>query len=158
MKKIILGLLLSSNCFAEAPVIIADKVKATLTVYYPDTQTSITKPALFGKSRSNQLDMNNYDYPTAFDNITPAGTFPLTKIHSWRLGDDMLVFIKGKASVGAIHPLWTGNPDQHRIERLRSDTPDDNRITGGCINVDEDFFYNTLNKLPPDTKLTILPE
>jgi hypothetical protein len=140
------------------PVLTADKAKGTLTVYWPDTKKTITQPALFGKVKSNVLNMTNYDTVVKFDNVTPSGTFKVTKMLSWRLNEPMLVFIKGKVSVAAIHPLWMGNPDQKRIERLRSETPDDNRITGGCINVDADFFYNVLNQLPDGSILNILPE
>lgn len=140
------------------PTITADKVKGTITVYWPDTNKSITQPALFGRVKSNELHMDNYDNPRVFDNITPAGSFPITKMISWRLNEPMLVFIQGRSSVAAIHPLWMGNPDQKRIQRLKSPTPTDNRITGGCINVDATFFYTVLNHLPDGTILTILPE
>lgn len=157
----ILLLVVSGNLIADddkAPVIIADKKQATITVFYPETGAKITQPALFGKVKSNLLDMNVYDYPNKTNYVTPSGSFPLKKTYSWRLNDDMMIYINGKNAVGAIHPLWMGNPDQKRIERLRSPTPDDNRITGGCINVDADFFYHTLNTLPDGTLLIILPE
>jgi hypothetical protein len=170
MKYLLLLCLLSANVIAEESydiiptnhstpaVITADKTNGTISVYWPDTNTTITKPALFGKVKSNALNLERYDRPGPFNNITPAGSFPVTKMVSWRLNESMLVFINGKATVLAIHPLWNGNPDQRRIQRLNSPSPDDNRITGGCINVDETFFYSVLNQLPDGTILNILPE
>ena len=34
----------------------------------------------------------------------------------------------------------TGVPSEKRVERLASPTPDDNRITHGCINVAPEFY------------------
>lgn len=140
------------------PTITADKSKGTISVYWPDTGKTITEPALFGKHHSNELNLTSYDVPGKLNGTTPAGTFPIKKMVSWRLNENMLAFIEGKATIMAIHPLWTGNPDQHRIQRLKSPTPDDNRITQGCINVDATFFYSVLDNLPDGTILTILPE
>lgn len=143
---------------ATPPTITADKVNGTISVYWPDTQKTIVQPALFGKVKSNELNLTSYDIPGKLTGITPAGSFPVKKMVSWRLNENMLAFIEGKSTIMAIHPLWTGNPDQHRIQRLKSSTPDDNRITQGCINVDATFFYSVLDNLPDGTILTILPE
>jgi hypothetical protein len=151
----LLLLIIPFNVMASDPEIIADKAKALITVRL-DGKTYIT-PALFGKIKSDVLSMSNYNTNVKFDGITPAGTYTTKKKFSWRLNTDMLVFIEGKTSVAAIHPVWSKNKDQKRIERLNSETPDDNFITGGCINVSEGFFYSVLAKLPDGTKLTILP-
>ena len=140
------------------PSITIDKKAGTISVYYPETNKTITQPALLGKIKSNTLDMSKYDRPSKTDYITPAGTFKITKMFSWRLNEPMAVFIKGKSSVSAIHPVWMKNPNQRRVQRLLSPTPDDNRITGGCVNVDSKFFYSVINNLPDGTELTILPE
>ncbi len=159
MKTLLLLMIISSTVYGnQSPIITADKVKGIISVYYPDTKEVIVAPALFGKVKSNKLNMENYDKPSKFDGITPAGIYPIEKIYSWHLNSDMLVFIKGKSSVAAIHPLWTKNPDQKRVQRLLSETPLDNRITSGCINVDPVFFNQVLVKLPPGTILNVLAE
>jgi hypothetical protein len=140
------------------PVITVDKVQATISVHWPDTGKTVTQPALLGRSKSNKLYMEVYDGTKLFNHITPAGQFTTTKMYSWRLEEDMLVFIKGTVKLAAIHPLWNGNPDQRRVQRLKSETPTDNRVTSGCINVDSDFFYAVLNTLPDGTVVNILPE
>jgi hypothetical protein len=40
----------------------------------------------------------------------------------------------------SMHPTATGVPAEKRPERLASPTPDDNRITHGCINVSPEFY------------------
>jgi hypothetical protein len=42
-------------------------------------------------------------------------------------------------SAVSIHPLIDG-PTERRAERLASPSPDDNRITHGCINVSPEFY------------------
>jgi hypothetical protein len=156
MRIIFLWLCLC-NISAADMELIADKTNGTIVVNNTLTKHKDTYAALFGKVHSNVLDMNNYDHPVKFNNITPAGTFTLKKVFSWRLNSDILVFIQGKSSIAAIHPLWTKNKDQRRLQRLLSPEPTDNRITSGCINVLPAVF-SVLAQLPPDTKLTILPE
>jgi hypothetical protein len=39
-----------------------------------------------------------------------------------------------------MHPTATDVPAEKRPERLASPTPDDNRITHGCINVSPEFY------------------
>jgi hypothetical protein len=153
--KWLLLLIIPFNVLASEPEIIADKAKGLLSVRMDEKLFST--PALFGKVKANTLDISNYNNPVKFDGITPSGIFKIKKKFSWRLNSDMLIFIEGSNSVAAIHPVWSKNKDQKRIERLKSETPDDNYITGGCINVSESFFYGVLNKLPEGTKLTILP-
>ena len=43
-------------------------------------------------------------------------------------------------SAVSIHPTATGVASEKRAERLASPTPDDNRITYGCINVPASFY------------------
>ena len=40
----------------------------------------------------------------------------------------------------SMHRVLTTNPKERRLERLATPTPDDNRISYGCINVPVDFF------------------
>jgi hypothetical protein len=43
-------------------------------------------------------------------------------------------------SAVSIHPISLGAPSERRAERLASPTPDDNRVTHGCINVSAEFY------------------
>ncbi len=49
-------------------------------------------------------------------------------------------------SAVSIHPTATGVPSERRPERLASPSPDDNRITHGCINVSPGFYEQVVRK------------
>ena len=60
----------------------------------------------------------------------------------------------------ALHRVVKGKPADHRLERLATPTPLDNRISFGCINVPVDFFEQTVLPAFKSTKgiVYILPE
>lgn len=138
--------------------LIADKKGGSIYVYNNETQQLLSNPALFGKNKADKVDLTIYDSRKPSANITPAGEFNVMQHFSLRLNEPIISFIRGSHKIAAIHPLWMKNPNQHRPQRLKSKTPDDNRITNGCINVDPDFFYDVLVKIPNDTRLIILSE
>lgn len=142
---------------ATDPYIVADKTNGTMTVIYPSGE-QVVSPALYGSREIDELDISIFNTDQPAPKITPAGTFKIKKIYSQHLRTSALTFIEGTKTVLAIHPVWMGIPSQNRLHRLYSETPDDNRITNGCINVLSDFFYGVLNTLPDGTKLYILPE
>ena len=47
----------------------------------------------------------------------------------------------------ALHAVITTHKSEHRVERLLSPTPDDNRISFGCINVGTSFYTKKLRPL-----------
>ena len=47
-------------------------------------------------------------------------------------------------SAVSIHPTATGVPAERRVERLASPSPDDNRVTHGCINVAPEFYEQVI--------------
>ena len=65
------------------------------------------------------------------DRTTPAGRFIGGYGPSIDAGRVLWVDYESAVS---IHPTATGVPAEKRVERLASATPDDNRITHGCIN------------------------
>ena len=50
-----------------------------------------------------------------------------------------VVWVDYDAAV-SMHRVITTNPHERRLERLSSPTPDDNRISYGCINVWPQFY------------------
>ena len=40
----------------------------------------------------------------------------------------------------SLHPVVTTNPKEHRLTRIKSSTPEDHRISFGCINVPARFY------------------
>lgn len=137
--------------------IVANKTTGTITVKFPDNREEVSY-ALFGKQKSNDLNLDDLNYNKKLPSVTPAGTFKVKRMFSWHLNREIMAFVIGKEQILAIHPLWLGNPKQNRVERLKSPTPDDNRITNGCINVDPWFYDNVLSKAPDGSTLTILAE
>jgi len=162
MSKKTIGLLLiifSVSAYGEykSPYIVADKKNGTMTVFYPTGQKVIS-PALYGTRKVDELDTTIFNTDQPSPRVTPSGTYKIKKAYSEYLHSQVLVFIDGTKTMLAIHPVWLEIPSQNRLHRLYSETPDDNRITNGCINVLPDFFYGVLNTLPDSTTLYILPE
>ncbi|WP_189453129.1 L,D-transpeptidase [Cognatilysobacter bugurensis] len=71
------------------------------------------------------------------DRTTPAGRFVGGFGPSVDAG--RVLWVDHDSAV-AIHPTATDVPAEKRVERLASPTPDDNRVTHGCINVSPEFF------------------
>ncbi len=101
------------------------------------------------------------------EKTTPAGRF-LAKFGP-AAGRQRILWVDYATSV-AIHPIPTpGKKSEHRRERMLSPTPDDNRITFGCINVPTNFYAKRVKPLftrkggyvyiMPDTKAleTVFP-
>jgi hypothetical protein len=76
------------------------------------------------------------DIPVA-DRTTPAGRF-VARFGS-ASGHQKVLWVDYVTSI-SLHPVITTNKSEHRLQRLNSPTPDDNRITFGCINVPPSFY------------------
>jgi hypothetical protein len=115
-------------------------------------------PALFGAVRSDTLtdaqaskDLNDV---LESDKITPAGLFQAHGFRSASYGDAVRF-----ASFERTNLLIHRGFDADRIERLRSTTNGDNRITYGCINALPDFVGRVLlPNFSGDSLVVILPE
>ena len=75
---------------------------------------------------------------------TPAGRFESQPGHNDR--GEAIVWIDYAASL-AIHRLRPAPAGERRVERLVSTTPDDNRITLGCIVVPVAFYEAVVEPL-----------
>lgn len=141
------------------PTVVANKKTGTISVFFPESGKTEIGYALYGRQTGDSFDMTAMDIPTKnHPPMTPAGTYQIKRVFSWRLNQEILAFVQGADKILAIHAVWMGNPKQHRVQRLLSPTPDDNRITNGCINVDPTFFLDVLSKVPDGATLTVLPE
>lgn len=77
-------------------------------------------------------------HPVLVGDNTPAGTFKLSPrvVTDPGYGGDLLVYRENARYVWAIHRVYTLNPGEDRIARLRSPAPERRRsVTKGCINV-----------------------
>jgi hypothetical protein len=122
------------------PFMVIDKDAAEVFVFDSDGGRIGASPALVGMTAGDEatpwVGDREMSKIAPKDRRTPAGRFIAN------LGP----------AIGHRDVLWIDYPDaislhsvitvkgQHRFERLRSPTPDDNRITYGCINVPAEFY------------------
>lgn len=133
------------------PTIIGDKQGGVLYVYIPTRHLLLHTPALYGKTKSDSYRSDKNE------RITPSGEFVGQKYFSSYLQSPIIVFQEGKTLL-AIHSVWLGQPIQGRMYRLSTESPLDNRITNGCINVYPEFYHNVLDSLPNTVRVHILSE
>jgi hypothetical protein len=75
-------------------------------------------------------------HPVLIGRETPVGTYNLTLRLTDQpgYGGDVIQFNESNDYVYAIHRVWTLNPKQNRLNRIKGPAPG-RKITGGCINV-----------------------
>ena len=126
------------------PFMLIDKVAARVFVFNAAGELQGSDAALLGSARGDVTTPGIGDLPLsaikAEDRTTPAGRF-VAHLDKDIRGRSLLL-IDYDASI-ALHPVVPGTPKERRAERLGSETPDDNRISFGCINVPP-AFYDTV--------------
>jgi hypothetical protein len=141
---IIISFFLTFNTKAKCEVFLGiNKKNATITIV--DNSKNLD-----GKSLNRKVI-----FPMLYGDDTPTGEFKLKHGFSSKLNERIIVFKEYPTYVYSIHPLWLGNPKEDRKYRLASETPYDNKITKGCINVHPDLFYDILAKLPDGTRIFV---
>jgi len=126
------------------PFLLVDKVAARVFVFNAAGELQGNDAALLGSARGDKTAQGIGDLSLSAirpeDRTTPAGRFVA------HLDKDIhgrgILLIDYDASI-ALHPVVPGTRKERRAERLRSETPDDNRISFGCINVPA-AFYNAV--------------
>ena len=78
------------------------------------------------------------------ERTTPAGRY-IAKFGR-AFGKQRVLWVDYANSV-ALHAVITTHKAERRVERLLSPTPDDNRISFGCINVGSRFYANQLSPM-----------
>lgn len=130
------------------PFAVMDKGAAQILVFDGDGRLRGAAPALFGSAFGDHIapgiaGLALSEIPGR-DRTTPAGRFVGGFGSSIDAG--RVLWVDYDAAV-SIHPTATGVPSERRVERLESPTPDDNRISHGCINVDPGFYAEVLQPL-----------
>jgi len=123
------------------PFAVMDKATAQILVFGGDGRLRGAAPGLFGSavgdhSAPGVAGLALREIPGR-DRTTPAGRFVGGFGPSIDAGRVLWVDYDSAVS---IHPTATGVPAERRVERLASPSPDDNRITHGCINVSPEFY------------------
>lgn len=126
------------------PFVLIDKVAARVYVFSRTGELQGNAAALLGSARGDATAAGIGSLPLSAirpeHRTTPAGRF-VAHLDTDLRGRNVLV-IDHDASI-ALHPVVRGTRKERRAERLASKTPDDNRISFGCINVPL-AFYNTV--------------
>lgn len=128
------------------PFAIIDKAAAQILVFGGDGRLRGAAPGLFGSaigdhSAPGVAGLALREIPGR-DRTTPAGRFVGGFGPSIDAGRVLWVDYDSAVSM---HPTATGVPAEKRAERLASPSPDDNRITHGCINVSPEFYEQIIS-------------
>lgn len=123
------------------PFLIVDKVNAQVLAFDPDGRLLGTAPVLLGLARGDISPQGVGDRPLSAigpaDRITPAGRFVASMGEN--LGGKGILWIDYDAAL-SLHPVITTRPADRRLQRLATATPQDNRISFGCVNVPVRFY------------------
>jgi hypothetical protein len=156
------GWVVASRDTEGYPFAIMDKDAAQILVFGGDGKLRGAAPGLFGSavgdhSAPGVAGLALREIPGR-DRTTPAGRFVGGFGPSIDAG--RVLWVDHESAV-SMHPTATGVPAERRPERLASATPDDNRVTHGCINVAPEFYTGVIEPtfekggvfyILPDTK------
>lgn len=143
------------------PFVIVDKVEAKVFVFHPDGRLRGAAPALVGLARGDDsvpgIGERKLSSIRPEERTTPAGRFVAAL--GADLGDKEVVWVDYEAAV-SLHRVITTNAKEHRLRRLATRSPLDNRISYGCINVPAAFYDSVVQPAFTGTNgiVYILPE
>ena len=123
------------------PFAVIDKAAAQVLVFGGDGRLRGAAPGLFGSAVGDHTapgiaGLALREIPGR-DRTTPAGRF--IGGYGPSIDAGRVLWVDYEAAV-SIHPTAIGTPAERRAERLASPSPDDNRVTHGCINVEPGFY------------------
>jgi hypothetical protein len=130
------------------PFAVIDKAAAQILVFGGDGRLRGAAPGLFGSAVGDHsapgiAGLALREIPGK-DRTTPAGRFVGGFGPSIDAGRVLWVDYDSAISM---HPTATGIPAEKRAERLASPSPDDNRVTHGCINVSPEFYEQIIQPM-----------
>ena len=140
------GWVVASRDSEGYPFAIIDKAAAQILVFGGDGRLRGAAPVLLGSAVGDHsapgiAGLALREIPGR-DRTTPAGRF--VGGYGPSLDAGRVLWVDYDTAV-SIHPTATGVKKERRPERLASPTPDDNRITHGCINVAPEFYEGVVN-------------
>lgn len=159
--QIIMDWVLASRDNNGRPYMVIDKRAAEVFVFDASGQLAGKTPALIGSAKGDESapgigERELRNIPPS-ERTTPAGRF-VAKFGP-AAGRQEVLWVDWTTAV-SLHPVVTGNRRERRLQRLASPTPEDNRITYGCINVPAGFYREVVAPLLEETEaiVYILPE
>ncbi len=134
-----------SNDSPAMPFVLIDKKNAKVYVFQVDGRLHATAPALLGLAVGDDavpgIGQRKLSSIRPQERTTPAGRFVASLAHNLQGRPILWVDYEGAVS---LHPVVAGTPQEQRARRLSSPSPQDNRISYGCINVPVDFFHSVI--------------
>jgi hypothetical protein len=138
----------ASDDNGDLPYMVIDKTTGRLSLFDAEGTPAGEAPVLIGKAvgddSSPGVGGKKLSQLGPAEKTTPAGRF-LAKFGR-AAGNQQVLWIDYATSV-ALHAVVTGNKRERRLERLASASPEDKRITYGCINVPVEFYEKTIRPL-----------
>lgn len=126
-------------------VVVVDKKQARAFVFGPDARLRGAAPVLLGLARGDDtvpgIGERALSQIRPEERTTPAGRF-IAQFGVNAQGED-IVWIDYDAAV-SMHRVRAHVKSERRLQRLASSTPDDNRISYGCINMPPRFYEKVL--------------
>ena len=133
---------------AGLPYVVIDKQAASLLLFGGKGEFLGEAPVLLGvgigDDSSPGVGAKDLADIGPAERTTPAGRFVAKFGRAF--GHQRVIWVDYANSV-ALHAVITTHKSEHRVDRLLSPTPDDNRISFGCINVGTKFYAGTLTPL-----------
>ena len=143
------------------PFVIIDKKNVLLHVFGADGSLRGSTPVLIGSAIGDNsvhgIGEREISDIKPFERTTPSGRFvTMPGVNSF--GED-IVWVDYDVAV-SMHRVRAKVASERRLERLASPTPDDNRISFGCINMSPAFYDAVVNPLLGKARgvVYILPE
>ncbi len=123
------------------PFLVVDKQAARVMAFDRHGSPLGQAPALLGLGRGDHsvpgIGQRRLATITPQERTTPAGRFQAAIGRN--LGGEDVLWIDYDAAI-SLHRVIHGAPGDHRLQRLATPTPLDNRISYGCINVPVAFY------------------
>jgi hypothetical protein len=150
-----------SGDFGNKSFVVVDKKDARVWVFDPNGKLKAKTPVLLGAAHGDHTVPGIGDKPLSAvlpeEKTTPAGRFIAEP--GFNLNGEDIVWVDYDAAV-SMHRVRPLVKAERRLERLASETPEDNRISFGCINMPVAFYEGVLS---PTVKATgaviyVIPE
>ncbi|WP_245591528.1 L,D-transpeptidase [Brevundimonas bacteroides] len=126
------------------PFVLIDKVNAQVFAFDRDGRLLGATPVLLGLARGDIAPPDIGDRPLSAigpeDRITPAGRYLAATGQNLTGASVLWIDYDGALS---LHPV-RGRPADRRLQRLATPTPEDNRISYGCVNVPVAFYEDVI--------------
>ncbi len=144
----VLDWIAASRDNGNLPYIVIDKNAGVLFLLDAEGEVLGEAPILIGVAKGDLatpgIGSKKLSEIGPAEKTTPAGRF-LSK-YGRAVGNQRVLWVDYATSV-ALHAVVRGNRRDRRLERLASESPEDKRITYGCINVPTDFYQKTVKPL-----------